>query len=654
MDLMKLLATLTLDKDEYDKGIKEAEKEANDIKIDQPKIPKPDNEEFKKGVEESQTVGETFKTVMTGVWEGLKSAIVVTGITSAVMGVVGAMRQGINMAIENGDAVGKGAANLKLSTKAYQEYSYALGKSNLQMKDLNTAMTNIDKVKAGKGTKDQAAYLEKLNLNAEDAAFGIEQLMSAIADYGGDDKGAIIDAFFGKSEKWTGYFEQTSSEIEKLKREAEDMGLIMSDEAVQNAVEFKDATEELNNRLDSIKRSFGESLLPMLKDAAQTMAKIVAFFMGGSDNSLSAMFADDDKEMSKQLLTIEGTSSAAMEMVDKLFKLGEAEKMTAEQEEEWKATADWLIKNIPELSKQIDADTLSINGNKTAIEEEIKKWKELATQRAVAEAKEKKQKQMMDENSEAIDKQAKARAKSDEAMQKHYERVAEANKLLKDNEGLSNIFSSVFGTTELTGREENIGKMLDWLSEVGYEFANTKTFQDLTEEYNKLMNEQRTLQDEAEKFSEQLKKAQDEYDAWCKAVDELYGTTSENAAAATSDINGVGEAVKGLPDGKTIDINVNTHQNFTGTQKAIGDAYIPYDNYPALLHRGEKVLTATQVRRGEGGGGADLSHLEDRIAAAIRAGMDGVTVNSYLNGKSVTEEVNRNNMRDVKGRRFAR
>ena len=73
---------------------------------------------------------------------------------------------------------------------------------------------------------------------------------------------------------------------------------------------------------------------------------------------------------------------------------------------------------------------------------------------------------------------------------------------------------------------------------------------------------------------------------------------------------------------------------------------------PAMLHRGERVLTATENRKGEGGGSADLSHLEDRIAAAIRAGMEGVSVNSYLNGKAVTDEVNRNNMRDVKGRRF--
>lgn len=39
---------------------------------------------------------------------------------------------------------------------------------------------------------------------------------------------------------------------------------------------------------------------------------------------------------------------------------------------------------------------------------------------------------------------------------------------------------------------------------------------------------------------------------------------------------------------------------------AFGLSYVPYDNYPALLHQGEKVLTAEQARR-KGGGGARVT-----------------------------------------------
>ena len=86
---------------------------------------------------------------------------------------------------------------------------------------------------------------------------------------------------------------------------------------------------------------------------------------------------------------------------------------------------------------------------------------------------------------------------------------------------------------------------------------------------------------------------------------------------------------------------------------AIGGT-IPWDNYPALLHRGERVLTATEVRKGEGGGGSgtNMDHLEDRIAAANRSGMNGVTVNSYLDGDKVTRDVSERLARENGARRY--
>ena len=83
---------------------------------------------------------------------------------------------------------------------------------------------------------------------------------------------------------------------------------------------------------------------------------------------------------------------------------------------------------------------------------------------------------------------------------------------------------------------------------------------------------------------------------------------------------------------------------------AIGGV-IPYDNYHAILHRGERVLTATENRRGSESN-VDFTAMEDKIIAAIRSGMEGATVRSYLNGKDITAEVSRENMVQVKARRF--
>jgi hypothetical protein len=80
--------------------------------------------------------------------------------------------------------------------------------------------------------------------------------------------------------------------------------------------------------------------------------------------------------------------------------------------------------------------------------------------------------------------------------------------------------------------------------------------------------------------------------------------------------------------------------------KAKGDWNVPFDNFPALLHRGEMVLTANQARRfrgdpGAGGGGLDIAAMTNAIVAAVKQGMEGATVKSYLDGRNVTNEVMR-------------
>lgn len=72
-----------------------------------------------------------------------------------------------------------------------------------------------------------------------------------------------------------------------------------------------------------------------------------------------------------------------------------------------------------------------------------------------------------------------------------------------------------------------------------------------------------------------------------------------------------------------------------GTPSAVGLERVPYDNFPALLHEGERVLTAQQAREAdrEGGGdihitvnvdsaGGDGEELADRIADAIAARLE--------------------------------
>lgn len=76
---------------------------------------------------------------------------------------------------------------------------------------------------------------------------------------------------------------------------------------------------------------------------------------------------------------------------------------------------------------------------------------------------------------------------------------------------------------------------------------------------------------------------------------------------------------------------------------AKGDWYIPYDDYPAMLHRGEMVLTASQARQFREGSGSslDVSGLVTAIVGAMQDGLRNAHVDAYLDGRKITDEVAR-------------
>lgn len=80
--------------------------------------------------------------------------------------------------------------------------------------------------------------------------------------------------------------------------------------------------------------------------------------------------------------------------------------------------------------------------------------------------------------------------------------------------------------------------------------------------------------------------------------------------------------------------------------KATGLTRVPYDNFPALLHRDEAVLTRTQAADWRAGrsGNIDVSAIASAVYNAVVAGMSGVSVNmdSQRVGDMVTGRVSQN------------
>lgn len=646
---------LDLDDSSFDTKIDDA----NEAEVDDPDSPTLDldSEPFTSGLKDAENEGNLFFEVMKGVFSGLKDTLVATGVVGMVAGLVNYLKQGVALAGESGDKIDKASQKMGISAKAYQEWNYALGLSGASIDDLNRGLKTWQAaVGDGDAEEKLAASFNQLGIDAKKAfeqlqkGEGLDGLLEktiyALADYEGGDRGALVTALFGKNATMlNALLNSTSEDIKGMRQEAEDLGLVMTDEEVKNAAAYMDATSRLNQAVEGLHTSLSTWLLPSLTEAANTLAKIVAIFnWRGDDNSLAAQLKEIDENGASALTSMERDQAQAEALIDKIANLGDYFTLDDSGKKTYDALLKELIEMYPQLDSALNTNKNYISENTEQIKANIEEWTKLAQQRVLDQALADKREAVANQYASALDKEIQAQVKETEAYGHATEMVRILNEELAKNGGAKNRLSSQYGISEIT--TDNVGlvtsyiefdRMLKSLKTEAYTAEKNAYLEDL-EQMQTLQEQSQTMYAEADTAMEDLTKYQE-------ALAEKFGLTQTEAQNATSEVQLLQYALDHLPS--EVNINVTT----SGFPRAIGDAYVPYDNFPALLHRGEKVLTATEARRGAGN--IDLSGMEDRIVDAIRRGMSNASVNSYLNGQDITDDVNRNTMRQLKARRFS-
>lgn len=617
MELFDLIAKLTLDSSEYKSALREAEDAGASLEDASVGL---DTSDFTGALDDAEGEAEGFSTSVGSILDGIKGAIATAGIGLAIKEIIEGLTDAVNLAAKLGDDVDKGSRRLNISTEAYQEWGHALSQSGANINDFSRGIISMNKYLAGTDVSAEVSEaFTKLGMDARIANGEIgstEELLTEtvkrLADFPGtkEERGALATAIFGRGgNTLNALFDSGSEGIQQLIDEAHELGLVMTDEEIANSVAYGDAVANLQSAVDGLKTSFVTGILPDLTKAVEMVTQIVAFFnpRAKGENTLSDMFADTDANAAESLATIEETSAVASNLADKLIAMGDASKLTADQQAVWKGTAEELIKLVPTLSEVIDTDTLKINGNTEEIQNNIKEWKNLAKQRALNEAIEEKQKAMYDKNKEAIDAQVEAIRTQSKAEEKRKDIAKQVNEMLKEGTDLGDSYGKTL--------DEN-GDVLSQLYDL-LDFSATTGHGDYTKIeglYNELAEVEDAASEAQEKFdsySNELAEAQEEFDAWVGAASELFGVLSEDSATAQDEVAGVNEALNGLPAHKTVRLNVISNMDgLNYVSNAKGNWDVPYD-MPAILHRGETVLTTSEAREYregtyEGGSSSDV------------------------------------------------
>lgn len=190
-----------------------------------------------------------------------------TAATGALVGMV-------TKSSETADRIDKLSAKTGLSKQAFQEWDYVLGQNGIEIEKMQTGMktltANMDA--AASGNENMAGAFDTLGVavtNADGSLRGQEETMNDVivklADMpNGTEKARLATELFGKAGvELMPMLNNGAAGIEELKERSHELGLVMSDEAVNAGVVFGDTLDDVKDSLGMVATKVGSEIMPI-------------------------------------------------------------------------------------------------------------------------------------------------------------------------------------------------------------------------------------------------------------------------------------------------------------------------------------------------------------------------------------------------------
>lgn len=274
MKLFELFATLALDTSEFDSGVTKSESKWNTF-----------GEKLSGGISK---VGNMAKSLYNGAFGGNLGAWI---------------RNVADEASAAGDKIDKQSQALGMSRKAYQEWDYILSQSGasidsmgVSMKTLNSAVLNT--LADPKKNKDMVETFKELGLSMADLngltqESQFEKVVRAFQQLpAGAEKSALAVKLFGRNgQDLLPLLNSSADSIDEMRTRAEELGLIMSDDAVDAAVAYNDALDDMDRTFKAAKYTLGAEFLPMFTNMFNKVASYSGKLLNAyKDEGLSGVF----------------------------------------------------------------------------------------------------------------------------------------------------------------------------------------------------------------------------------------------------------------------------------------------------------------------------------------------------------------------------
>lgn len=254
MDVFDLVAKLSLDSSEYEKGLGDAETKGST---------------FGRGLKKAAAVGA--------------GAVAAVGTAAIAAGT--ALVKGTGDVAAYGDNIDKMSQKMGISARAYQEWDAIMQHSGTSIDSMSRGMQTLQK-----NAINNADKFEKLGISQKQlASMSTEDLFSAtitgLQNMGeGAERTALASELLGGSAKELGALLNTSAEDTQAMRDrVHELGGVMSDDAVKASAQFQDTLQDMSTGFDSLKRNMLSEFLPAITGVMDGLTNL---FTGNYDEGI--------------------------------------------------------------------------------------------------------------------------------------------------------------------------------------------------------------------------------------------------------------------------------------------------------------------------------------------------------------------------------
>lgn len=208
---------------------------------------------------------------------GIKTAAKWGAGIAAGAGVGGAALFGMaKSAADTGDRIDKLSQKIGLSRNGFQEWEYILSQNGASVEVLQGGMKKLNKTlddaKNGSASATEAFSRVGLsiddiqNMNPEQAFEATVKALQAMPE--GAEKAALANELLGRSgSELMPLLNGSAESVEELRKQAHDMGIVLSDDAVDASAKFTDTMDNVKRTLGAITTKIGVSVMPIMQKA---------------------------------------------------------------------------------------------------------------------------------------------------------------------------------------------------------------------------------------------------------------------------------------------------------------------------------------------------------------------------------------------------